>query len=218
MSRLRAALAVSVGFGAGAIPFSNLMARWRSGVDLRSVGTGTVSGTGLSQVAGTGPMVVAGLFEVAKGAVGPAVAGRRHPLVAALAGAAAVVGHNWSPWLRGAGGRGISPAMGALLVTAPTGSIVLVAGLAVGKLAGETAIGSIVADAVLVPVSARAHGRAGRWAALGVLVPMLAKRLMGNAPPAQRRPLVYWYRLVYDRDTKQKLVLTSPAGPGRGAS
>jgi glycerol-3-phosphate acyltransferase PlsY len=196
---------VAAGFGAGAIPFSNLMARWREGVDLRSVGTGTVSGTGLAQVAGTGPLVVAGLFEVAKGAVGPALAGRQHPVAAALAGAAAVAGHNWSPWLGGAGGRGISPAMGALLVGAPAGSLVLLAGLVAGRLVGETALGSVVADAVVVPVAARAHGRTGAWAAAAVLVPMVAKRLLGNAPPGEKRAAIYLNRLLFDRDTRDKM-------------
>ncbi|HMK97292.1 MAG TPA: glycerol-3-phosphate acyltransferase, partial [Acidimicrobiales bacterium] len=185
MSHARVAVAVTAGFAAGAIPFSNLMARRRAGVDLRRVGTGTVSGSALMQVAGIGPLVVTGVFEVAKGAVGPALAWPRTG-AGALAGAAAVSGHNWSPWLKGAGGRGISPAIGALLVNAPVGSLVLLAGLAGGKLAGETALGSLVADVLLVPVCARAHGRRGAVAAAAVLVPMFAKRLMGNRPPERR--------------------------------
>ena len=72
----RPLLGVVAGFAAGAIPFSNLMARWAVGVDLRSVGTGTVSGTALSEVAGAGPLVLVGVFELAKGALGPALAGR----------------------------------------------------------------------------------------------------------------------------------------------
>ena len=61
---------------AGAIPFSNLMARRRRGVDLRSVGSGTVSGTSLYQVAGFGALAAAGVCDVAKGSVGPLLAGR----------------------------------------------------------------------------------------------------------------------------------------------
>ena len=34
----------------------------------------------------------------------------------------AVAGHNWSVFLRGAGGRGIAPALGATLVLAPDAS------------------------------------------------------------------------------------------------
>ena len=204
VSKLRPGVAVAVGFGAGAIPFSNIGARLAAGVDLRAVGNGTVSGSGLYEVAGKGPLIVIGLLELAKGAVGPALAGRNRPVAAAFAGAAAVAGHNWSPYIGGAGGRGISPAMGALLVSAPAGAGVLLAGLAIGKLAGETALGSFVADALLVPVATIAHGRAGRLAASAVLVPIVAKRLMGNGPPARVGSSVYLYRLLFDRDTKEK--------------
>src|SRR5439155_7799056 len=107
---------VGAAYLAGAIPFSNLMARRARGVDLRSVGTGTVSGTSLHEVAGFVPLAVAGICDVAKGAVGPAPAARDRPGPAAAPAAAGVAGHNWSPFLNGAGGRGISPALGALLV------------------------------------------------------------------------------------------------------
>jgi glycerol-3-phosphate acyltransferase PlsY len=204
VARLRSVIAVAAGFGAGAIPFSNIVARRRAGVDLRTVGSGTVSGSGLYAVAGTGPLIAVGLLELAKGAIGPLLAGRKNPRTAALAGGAAVIGHNWSPVLGGAGGRGISPAIGALLVTAPAGSGVLVAGLALGKMAGETAIGSFVADVILVPVVERVHRRAGCLAALAVLAPIVAKRLMGNAPPGRPGASVYLNRLLLDRDTRDK--------------
>jgi glycerol-3-phosphate acyltransferase PlsY len=204
--------AVAIGFGAGGVPFSNLGARWFAGVDLRSVGTGTVSGSGLYDVAGKGPLVVVGLMELGKGAVGPLLAGRDHPWAAALAGGAAVTGHNWSPLLAGAGGRGISPAMGALLVSAPAGTLLLGAGLAAGKLAGETALGCLVADVALVPLAMRVHGRRGGLAALAVLVPMLVKRLTGNGATAVRRPEVYLWRLLFDRDSPTGA--SAPASPG----
>jgi glycerol-3-phosphate acyltransferase PlsY len=197
---LRPGAAVAAGFLAGSLPVSNWAALRRAGVDLRSVGTGTVSGTGLARVAGNRALVTAGLCELAKGAVGPAIAGPAHPVARALAGAAAVAGHNWSPWLRGAGGRGISPAMGALAVSAPAGAGLLLAGMMLGRLAGETAVGSLVADAVLVPACRRWYGRPGAAAAAGVLVPIVAKRLLGNARPSRPGAEVYLWRLLFDRD------------------
>ncbi len=211
VSRLRPVVAVALGFGAGSVPFSNLGARWFAGVDLRSVGTGTVSGSGLYDVAGKWPLVLVGLLELGKGALGPLVAGRDHPWAAALAGGAAVTGHNWSPFLGGAGGRGISPAMGALMPYVPAGTLALSAGLAAGKLAGETALGCLAADAALVPVALRAHGRDGGRAAWAVLVPLLVKRILGNGTPAPGRPRreVYLWRLLFDRDR--------PGAPGAAA-
>jgi glycerol-3-phosphate acyltransferase PlsY len=194
-------LVLIVSLVAGAIPFSG-MAAWRlKRVDLREYGSGTVSGTGLYRIAGFGPMAAAGILDVGKGALGPLLAGHSRPELAALAGGLAVVGHNWSPFLRGAGGRGVSPAIGALMVTAPAGSALLLAGLGLGKLAGETAIGCAVADVALVPTLAKVGGRAQAAAGAAVLVPIVAKRIVGNGPPATPDPAVYVRRLVVDRDT-----------------
>lgn len=186
----------------GSVPFSNIAARLLRGVDLRRVGAGTVSGSGLYRVAGFGPLAVAGSLDVAKGAVGPLLAGRDRPVLAALAGGAAVAGHDWSPLLGFSGGRGVSPALGALAVNAPAGVAVLGAGLAAGRLARRTSLGCFVAYLALVPVLARVHGRRGALAGLAVLVPIVAKRLAGNAPPptGPERRRVLWNRLVHDQD------------------
>ncbi len=201
---LRSALAIVAGFGAGAVPVSNLVARRVKGVDLRTFGTGTVSGTGLFRVAGAGPLVLAGIIELAKGAAGPLIAGRGRPLAAPLAAGAAVAGHNWSPFLGGAGGRGIAPALGGFLVLAPAGAATLMAGLVAGRLGGETALGCLVAYVVLVPVASHFHGRLGRDAAVSMLVPLVVKRLVGNSAPGGYGASVYLWRLLFDRDAPRK--------------
>jgi glycerol-3-phosphate acyltransferase PlsY len=187
--RLPTPVVLGAAFLAGSIPFANVAARrWRN-VDLRSVGSGTVSGTGLYAVAGFGPLAVAGVCEVAKGAVGPLLAGRDRPRLAAVSGGFAVAGHNWSPWLGGAGGRGISPAVGALLPRYWPGSAILLGG---------------IADAVLAPILGAVGGSDGALGAVAVVAPMIAKRLLGNAPPATGDRSVWWWRLLYDRDSRQK--------------
>jgi glycerol-3-phosphate acyltransferase PlsY len=196
---VHAALTLVLAFCAGSVPCSNIAARRTVGVDLRRVGTGTVSGTGLYRVAGFGPLAVAGVCDVAKGALGPLVAGDR-PVLGALAAGVAVVGHNWSPWLRGAGGRGLSPAIGALLAEAWPGAVLLLGGMAVGRLARQTALGSFVAQLALTPVLAVTHGRHGALAGAAVALPMLVKRVAGNRPPARRDVATYARRLVFDDD------------------
>jgi glycerol-3-phosphate acyltransferase PlsY len=193
---------------AGSVPWSFVVARRVRHVDLREVGTGTVSGTGLYAVGGFGPLAAAGVLEVAKGAVGPLLAGRDRPVLAALAGGAAVAGHNWSPFLGGAGGRGVSPALGVFLVLDPAGTAVLLAGLVAGRAARETALGCLVAYVALVPVLARRRGPRGVLACAAVLGPMVAKRLAGNGPAPDRA--AYLPRLLLDRDRFARAV-----APGR---
>ena len=167
---------------AGSLPWAQVAAR-RRGVDLRSVGSGTVSGTALYRVAGFAPLAVAGSLDVAKGAIGPLAATPARPRVSALAAAAAVAGHNWSPFLRGAGGRGVAPALGSLLAGAPAGAAVFVGGLVAGRLSRQTGLGCFAAYLALVPVARRVHGRAAGLLSTAVLVPLLAKRIAGNRPP-----------------------------------
>ncbi len=191
--------AIAAGYFAGAIPFCNLAARLARGVDLRDFGTGTVSGTSLYRLAGFRPLAAAGILEVGKGAVGPLLA-RDRPVVAAIAGGAAVTGHNWSPFLAGAGGRGVSPAMGALAVTAWPGGLVLLAGLTFGRLGRRTATGSLIADVALVPFLARVGGRSAALSGAAVVAPLIVKRLTGNGPPERRSLSVYLARLLHDSD------------------
>ena len=186
-------------FFAGALPFSNLVARWVKGVDLRDTPYGTVSGTSIYRVAGFWPLAVSGILDMAKGAVGPLVAGDRW-LLAALAGGAAVVGHNWSPFLRGKGGRGVAPALGALAVTAWAGMIVLLGSLVLGKAARETGLGGFFGEIALAPVLAITNGACGAVAGGAVAVPMLAKRVVGNVRPDEPGLQPYVRRLLFDRD------------------
>ena len=192
---------VIVSFALGAIPFSNLLAQSVAGTDLRSVGSGTVSGTALYRVAGFAPLAIGGLMDVAKAVPGVLAAGSA-PVVSALAAGAAVAGHNWSPFLRGAGGRGVSPAMGALAVVHWPGAVLLLAGLGIGRVIRQTGLASFAA-LVALPLLALAWG--GRDAALAgsvVVAPMLLKRLTANntVPPAGRRARVALRRLLYDND------------------
>jgi glycerol-3-phosphate acyltransferase PlsY len=205
MRRLSPPAVLACSFLAGAIPSSNIAARRRAAVDLREHGSGTVSGSGLFEVAGFGPLAVAGIADIAKATVGPILAGPDRPVLAALAGGAAIAGHNWSPFLAGAGGRGFAPSLGVLGGNAVLGARVwrgiplMLGGLVLGRAAGQTGLGGFVAQCALPPVLYRTDGRRGLAVAACVVTPMWAKRIMGNAPPERRTRRVYLDRLLFDR-------------------
>jgi glycerol-3-phosphate acyltransferase PlsY len=196
-------------FLVGSIPFAFLVARACSGADLRRVGSGTVSGTGVAATSGFWPMALAGILDIGKGAVAVVFVMGSHPLLAACGAGAAAIGHNWSPFLRGAGGRGLAVALGGCLVMAWPGVVVLGLGMGIGRLFRQTGLGSFIAQALLPVVLALTAG----WflsvddpvvgGALGVAlaVPMWAKRLLGNAPLRRQRPAVYVSRLLFDNGT-----------------
>lgn len=187
-------------FVAGSIPFSNLVARRTRGVDLRDTEYNAISGTALYRVAGFGALVVSGLCDLAKGAIGPLVAGTDRPTLAALAGGAAVIGHNWSPFLRGLGGRGVGPAVGALLVNAWPGAVVLLGAMVVGRMFRQTGVGGFFGEVLLAPVLWLTNGASGALAGAAVAVPMLLKRMVGNARPPEAGWRPYARRLLLDHD------------------
>lgn len=198
--RVPAAAVLAVSYAAGSIPFSGIAARVLRGQDLRRIGNGTVSGTSLFAVAGFAPLAAAGCLELAKGAVGPLLAGRDRPFLGAMAAGAAVTAHNWSPLIGFGGGRGLSVAMGACLPGMPEGSLLLGAGMGVGRLANNTGAGSAVAIASLPLLLRVTRGKAGLAAGLCLALPMVVKRLTGNHAPPAPKLRSYGRRLLLDRD------------------
>jgi glycerol-3-phosphate acyltransferase PlsY len=193
--------AVGVVLASYLIPFANLFAHKTHGVDLRTVGTKTVSGTSLYNVAGFGPLAISGVLDLCKGAAAVLLAGRfDHPVTAALAAAAAVAGHNWSPFIGGAGGRGVGVSLGASAAYMWPGTVVLGSGLAVGRLASRTGIGCFVAQVAIAPVLGMIYGGKGLLFGLCLTIPMLVKRVLGNEAPERRDGRMYLSRLLFDRD------------------
>lgn len=103
-------------YALGSIPFAQLAARIK-GVDLRRVGSGNVGAGNLSRQVGWGWGIGVAILDGLKGLV-PVWVARKLGLglgVAGLTGLAAVVGHNWSIFLKGRSGRGLASSVGLLL-------------------------------------------------------------------------------------------------------
>jgi acyl phosphate:glycerol-3-phosphate acyltransferase len=189
----------------GSIPVANIISRATTGQDLRQVGTGTMSSSNLYQVGGIGPFAAACLLDIGKGAIAAALVRYRSPAVAAAAAGLAVAGHNWSLFQAGAGGRGVPPSTGVLLVAAPPGAALVTGAIAVGYMTGDTAPTCFAAQLLLAPVLAACRGWEGASLGLAMVVPMLVKRLISNRPlgPSPLRQ-TYLTRLVYDRDMRSR--------------
>jgi glycerol-3-phosphate acyltransferase PlsY len=101
-----------------------MMARWRTGLDVRRHGSGHAGATNVMRVAGWAPGVAVLLWDTAKGYLVIKLAGQFPDwwLVPAV-GAAAVIGHCW-PILAGfRGGMGVATSGGALLAIWPLGFV-----------------------------------------------------------------------------------------------
>lgn len=120
---------VAAAYGLGCCTAGYYWVRWRTGLDLRQQGSGTVGARNAGRVLGASGFVVTFLLDFAKGAL--AVGVPRYlgmsSVTQVLAMLAVVLGHNWPLQLRFHGGKGIAAALGALLVYDPALPAILVA-------------------------------------------------------------------------------------------
>lgn len=184
----------------GAIPFAQVLARFR-GIDLREAGTRNVGAGNLRSQTSWRWGLVAGLLDAAKGFFPVLVAQRMGlgPGSAGLAGMAAVVGHNWSIFMRGRAGRGMATSAGVLLALHPvllvwTGGWSLVGFRYGGGVAGFLGWG-------LLPIVAAAIGAPGTESLffLALAVVLMARRVQGNKDDRHRLRTTL-DRVVFDTD------------------
>jgi glycerol-3-phosphate acyltransferase PlsY len=117
-------LLCAAAYVAGSIPFGVLLARAK-GIDLRQVGSGNIGATNVARALGKGWAVAVLAADAGKGFV-PVWLGRRFglsPTVIALAGAAAIVGHMFTLFLRGRGGKGVATSLGVALALSPLAAL-----------------------------------------------------------------------------------------------
>jgi acyl phosphate:glycerol-3-phosphate acyltransferase len=157
------ALAVTIAYLVGSIPFAYLLSR-RRGVDLRHVGSGNVGASNVLRTSGVRAAVLAMALDGVKGALavllaqrlmgsaGVAAGGATVPVAAGLA---SVVGHVYPVWLRFRGGKGVATAAGVFAVLMPAalgvaGAVFLIAVwltryISVGSVAGAAALATAAA-------------------------------------------------------------------------
>lgn len=104
----------------GSIPVGALVARAR-GIDIQKVGSGNIGATNVLRTLGPGPAAIVAFFDVFKGGIALLIVrlAGLDGMVAGLVAVAAVLGHNYSIWLRFSGGKGVATSFGTLLVMDP---------------------------------------------------------------------------------------------------
>jgi glycerol-3-phosphate acyltransferase PlsY len=121
----RCALLVVGAYHLGSIPFGAVLARIK-GVNLRQVGSGNIGATNVARAMGKGWAIAVLLADAAKGFV-PVWLGRRWQLpdlAVAGAGLAAIVGHMFTLFLRGRGGKGVATSLGVSLALSPVFALI----------------------------------------------------------------------------------------------
>ncbi|RKN84602.1 glycerol-3-phosphate 1-O-acyltransferase PlsY [Paenibacillus ginsengarvi] len=141
----------------GSISFSFLYGKIFKGIDIRKHGSGNAGATNTLRVIGVGPAIAVLLLDAAKGVLAVWIgiwfsANADASYIPALAGLAAIAGHNWPVYFGFKGGKGIATTIGvaATLCFIPA----LIAGAVAILLIALTryvSLGSLV-FAVLIPI------------------------------------------------------------------
>jgi glycerol-3-phosphate acyltransferase PlsY len=202
----------------GSVSPTYLIGRWLGGKDLRQYGSGSLSGSMVFEHVGRWAVVPVVLFDVLKGTV-PALLALWLDLgvqVAAVAGLAAAVGHNWPIFFRFYGGRGMGTFAGVWLALFPPGTVWMTGFMGIGWRLGDS--GPWLYPCLLtMPLLARLFNGpkmlgpfllggpelVGRLAGAMILI-TLVKRLEANRrplpPPGPERLKVILRRAFLDRD------------------
>ncbi len=115
---LQVIAAIVAAYLLGSTPVGYLLGRaW--GVNVLEWGSGRTGGTNVLRSAGIVPALITGALDVGKGALavwlaGWLVPGSAGPVAEVLAGAAVILGHNYSIFLGFRGGAGVGTSLGAL--------------------------------------------------------------------------------------------------------
>lgn len=192
----------------GSIPTGYLVGRAR-GVDIRSVGSGNIGATNVMRVLGKPIGILVLLADALKGGLATgllpgltagwtgAASGATPEWLQILGGVSAILGHNYTCWLRFKGGKGIATSAGVLVVLMPKAfAVCLGVWLLVFALSRIVSLASIAA-AVALPIALIAFGRSLTLILVGAGLGALAiyrhrsniqRLLAGTEPRVGRKP------------------------------
>ena len=215
----------------GSVPAGYLAIKWSRGTDIRKVGTGKMGASNVLNAGGPKWLAIpVALFDIGKGVLVVFIAKMIHlePIYQALVGVCAVLGHDWSIYLKfKSGGRGVFVTLGVItMLSWKLGLIALVAPYLLFAPFKQLALGVFavfvtfpflayfftgplgVEDNVAITCGFAALG------GLGLLVRIIGRRteLSKNVPLSK----VIFYRLLFDRDIADRKLWNSRAITNQG--
>ena len=117
MTLLHSLVFILVSYLFGALPIGLLVGRMVKGIDVRDYGSGNIGASNVWRTMGPLWGIAVFLFDFCKGYFPTLLAGRVHevgPWLPVLVGLAAILGHNFSPFLRFKGGKGVATSLGVV--------------------------------------------------------------------------------------------------------
>ncbi|MCK9222774.1 MAG: glycerol-3-phosphate 1-O-acyltransferase PlsY [Limnochordia bacterium] len=153
-----------------------LVARYRTGIDLRQVGSKNVGATNVARSLGLRLGFLVLVLDALKGFI-PVLGAKllqQSDLVIVIAGIAVVVGHDWPIFARFHGGKGVATSLGVLLAISPKVAITLtLVWLVVVYFTRYVSLGSLMAG-VSLPLVMLLFGMERVYVIGGVIMAIMA--------------------------------------------
>lgn len=149
-------VAALVGYLMGSIPTAYLVVKTLIGKDIRKIGSGNVGATNVARIVGGKWGFACFTIDFLKG-FAPALVFKYFLAEewALCAGLFAVVGHMYTFWLKGSGGKGVATGAGFFFVLAPVSTFYsFIVFFVVGPLATRTISAGAIAAAIMLPLMA----------------------------------------------------------------
>ena len=179
-------VAAVLGYFTGSIPTGYLVGRAK-GIDVRKVGSGNIGATNAFRILGKPAGTFVLLVDAIKGYLactlvvdlvlmlrlsGPAVPNRE--TLAIIGGIAAILGHNFTCWLRFKGGKGIATSAGVLLALVPAALLIVFALWGIVFAASKYVSLASIAAAVALPFAVWQTGGSGQMLGVTTFMSVLA--------------------------------------------
>lgn len=152
---LRTLFSAGLAYLMGSLSFATWMTRWKTGIDVRSIGSHHATATNTMRAAGWAAGIVVMVLDVAKGFLAAWLALRfgGWSYAPALAAGMVIVGHCWPLFADFRGGMGMGSGSGALLAVWPLGFVLAIGlGAALQLIIRHSARANVVAGLLVAPV------------------------------------------------------------------
>jgi len=203
MNNFYSTLMVIFAYLLGSIPFGYFITKISTKKNILEIGWRKTSGSNVFKNVGKWQGILTGIFDILKGYLAIFLAKNFgfSPQVQILSGVAAITGHNWSIFLKFAGGRGIGTFIGAFLALSPK---ILWPSLVPFVLLGiiwNLSIGTILflICALILSIQFQQFETAGIFTLISLL-PIFLKRLSPMKELSLEKKGLIRNRLIFDND------------------
>lgn len=200
---IEAVLVLIFSYILGSIPFGYLITKLSTKKNLLEIGWKKNSGSNVYKNVGKWQGVATFLLDASKGALAvyvPMYLGLGTEIQIACA-ILAVIGHNWSIFLKFSGGRGLATLVGALAVISPIYLAIILIPCIIFTIIWTASVGTLLSflTGIILSLSVEAYSLPGIILFIA-LIPVLIKRLSPISELQGKRELIE-NRLFFDQDT-----------------